>query len=219
MEAGGVEFENECVDIFAWHIDDEEILHIGGAEFASRIFFSEGSGGVHLWGGDAAAEDRSSNVVETRLLLGMDADVVAIGVGWRKVFDAGIEIEAEAGVEFAEETLGGPAVLGEEMFQTSAIAILAQTMLVAEKFCDGSDDGDDLIVMNKGIETNRKMRIGRESAAHADGEAYFAFAITLANGGGETDVVNFRIGAPDGAAGDRDFEFAREIVEITVGRE
>ena len=41
VEAGCVEFENECIDIFAWHIDDEEILHVGGAEFAGGVFFGE----------------------------------------------------------------------------------------------------------------------------------------------------------------------------------
>jgi hypothetical protein len=97
--------------------------------------------------------------------------VVAIGVGWRGVFNAGIELEAEAGVEFAEETLGCPAVLREEMFQTRAIAIFAQAILVAENFCDGSDDGDHLIVMDESIETDGEMRVGGESATDADGEA------------------------------------------------
>ncbi len=45
MEAGCVEFEDECVDIFARHIDDEDVLHVGGAEFAGGIFFCEGRGG------------------------------------------------------------------------------------------------------------------------------------------------------------------------------
>ena len=185
----------------------------------AAYFSARAGGGVHLCGGDASSEDGSANVVEAGLLLGVDADVVAIRIWWCGLFDAGIEIEAEAGVEFAEETLGCPAVLGEEMFQARAVAIFAQAILVAENFCDGSDDGDDLIVMNESIETNGEMRIGGESAANANGEAYFALAIALADGGRETDVVNFRVGAPDGAAGDRDFEFAREIVEIAVGRE
>src|ERR1700758_4392237 len=104
------------------------------------------------------------------------------------------------------------------MFQACAVAIFSEAILVAENFCDGSDDRDDLIVMNKSIETDRQMRIGGESAADANREAYFALSIALADGGGETDVVNFGVGAPDGAAGDRNFKFAREVVEIAVGR-
>jgi len=40
-----------------------------------------------------------------------------------------------------------------------------------------------------------------------------------AEGGSEGDVVDFGIGAPVGAGGDGDFEFAREIVEIGIAGE
>ena len=40
-----------------------------------------------------------------------------------------------------------------------------------------------------------------------------------APGGDKADVVNFGVGAPVGAAGDGDFEFAREIVELRVAAE
>ena len=220
VEAGCVEFENKGVDIFTWHIDDEEILHVGGAEFARGIFFGEAGGGVHLSGCDASSKNGSADVVEARLLLGVDADVVAIGIWRLDVFDAGIEIEAEASVEFAEETVGRPAVLGEEMFQARAVAIFAQAILIAENFGDGSNDGDDLIVMDESIETDGEMRIGGESAADANARSLLRVChCARRSGGGETDVVNFRVGAPDRAAGDRDFEFAREIVEIAVGGE
>jgi hypothetical protein len=53
-----------------------------------------------LRGGDASAKDGSTNVVKTRLLLGVDADVIAIGVWRRKVLDAGVEVETEAGIKF-----------------------------------------------------------------------------------------------------------------------
>ena len=35
----------------------------------------------------------------------------------------------------------------------------------------------------------------------------------------EGDVVDLRVGAPEGAAGDRDFELARQVVELRVRRE
>lgn len=42
---------------------------------------------------------------------------------------------------------------------------------------------------------------------------------TSAAGGGEADVVDFGVGAPFGAGGDGDFEFAREIVELRIAAE
>jgi hypothetical protein len=115
---------------------------------------------MHLRGGDASAENGGADVVKTRLLLGVDADVIAIGVWRREVFDAGVEIEAEAGVEFAEEAVGGPAVLREKMFQASAVAIFAEAILVAENFCDGSNDWQDLLAVDESIESNGEVRVG-----------------------------------------------------------
>ena len=63
------------------------------------------------------------------------------------------------------------------------------------------------------------MRFGGESAGDAEREADFLAGIAGAARGGETDVVNFGIGAPVRAAGDGDFEFAREIVELWIAAE
>ena len=56
------------------------------------------------------------------------------------------------------------------------------------------------------------MRIGRKAASDAYGVANFS---SVANGG-EADVVDLRIGAPRGAAGRRDFELARQVVELRI---
>ncbi len=170
-------------------------------------------------GGDASAQDGSADVVEARLLLGVDADVVAIGVWRRDIFDAGIELEAEADIEFAEETFGRPAVLHEEVFDARAVAVFAQAILVAENFAMARTTAKAWSRGMKAGMRTAEMRIGGESAADAHGVADFALAVALAHGGGEGNVIDFRVGAPDGAACDRDFEFAREIVEIAVGGE
>ena len=132
-QSRGVEFLNEGIDVFAGHIDDDEILHVGGAEFARGIFVGEICGSEHLSGGDASAEDCGAYVVEAGLFLRVNADVVAIGVRRREVFDRRDRVEAETSVEFAEETFGGPAMLSEEMFQSSAIAIFAENGSGREK--------------------------------------------------------------------------------------
>src|SRR5208283_823334 len=72
-----------------------------------------------------------------------------------------------------------------------------------------------------------KSRRGRKSRVAAVGMTGKALngcrleagATKRAEGGSEGDVVDFGIGAPVGAGGDGDFEFAREIVEIGIAGE
>ena len=59
------------------------------------------------------------------------------------------------------------------------------------------------------------MRFVGESSADADGVADFVAAANR----GEADVVDLGIRAPDRAAGDGDFELARQIVKVVVGLE
>src|SRR5208282_2379426 len=41
-------------------------------------------------------------------------------------------------------------------------------------------------------------------------------AVPLTRGGCERDIINFRVRAPASASGNRDFELARQIVELRV---
>ena len=63
------------------------------------------------------------------------------------------------------------------------------------------------------------MGLGGEAAADAEGVADLFVAVDLALDGGEGDVVDLRVGAPERAAGDGDLELAREVVELGVGGE
>ena len=58
----------------------------------------------------------------------MNADVVAINIVGRMLFDGGIELESDALLQFAEKTIGGPAMAQEEKFQARALAVLAQEL-------------------------------------------------------------------------------------------
>ena len=79
-----------------------------------------------------------------------------------------------------------------------------------------ANDGDRLVGKHEGIEANREMRLVGESAADAQREADLA---RCAAHGGEADVVDLRIGAPRGAAGDGDLELARQVVELGIAGE
>src|SRR6202162_6249014 len=72
--------------------------------------------------------------------------------------------------------------------------------------------------MNKSVQAKREMGIGRKAAAHAQRVPNFGVLAAAVNGG-EADIVNLRIGAPDVAASNADFELARQIVEISVAHE
>ena len=55
------------------------------------------------------------------------------------------KLETDARLEFGKEALGSPAFLHEEVFHAGAVATLAQSLLVAEDFSDGANDGNGLI--------------------------------------------------------------------------
>ncbi len=75
--------------------------------------------------------------------------------------------------------------------------------------------GHSLVGAQESVEADGEMRLVGKAAADADGEADF----TVACGGREADVVDLGVAAPGGAAGGGDFELARQVVELGVGRE
>ena len=62
-------------------------------------------------------------------------------------------------------------------------------------------------------------RLGASATGSELMSRHDAGASSGAKCGGESDVVDFGIGAPDGAAGDGDFEFAWEIIEFGIAGE
>ncbi len=145
----------------------------------------------------------------------MNAGVVAEDVAGHASSPAGQKREIETRLEFGEESLGGPAFFHEEVLEAGAIAALAQALLVAEDFSDGANYGDGLMRQQEGVEAHGEMRLVGEAAADAQRVADLAVAC----GGREADVVDLGIGAPRGAAGGGDLEFARQVVELGIGGE
>ena len=70
--------------------------------------------------------------------------------------------------------------------------------------------------LDEGVELDSEMRLGRQAAGDAEGESDFFSTVAGAARSRKSDVIDFGVGAPIGAAGDGDFEFAREIVELGI---
>ena len=115
-------------------------------------------------------------------------------------------------MEFGQKSLGRPAFFNEEIFHAGALAAFAQTLLVAENFGYAANDSDGLVGKNKSVQPHGDMRLPRESAADAKRVANLAVMLYR----GKANVVDLRIAAPRGAAGDRDFELARQVIELRI---
>jgi hypothetical protein len=147
--------------------------------------------------------------------------VVAIDVVGDDVFvdRRGVEFVTKFGLDGFEHGLGGPAVAHEEVLDAGAGAVLAEFGLLLEDAQDGFDDGVGLVLRDEGGDAHADVRLGGEAAADAQGVADLFEAIDLAADGGEGDVVDLGVRAPQRAAGDGDFELARQVVELGIGGE
>jgi len=88
----------------------------------------------------------------------MNARVVAEDVIWNLLGRSGKQFEIEARMKLGEKTFGGPAFFEEEIFHPGFVAVLAQTLLIAEDFCYCTRHADSLIGKYKRIEANRQVR-------------------------------------------------------------
>ncbi len=93
-----------------WHVHNQQVLHVGSAEFPSRKAFSEIRRRLQLVRRYTPAQRNGANVRKSALLLGVDSDMVAVNVvGWI-LFDRGIELESDALLQFVEKAIRGPSL-------------------------------------------------------------------------------------------------------------
>src|SRR5208282_4946906 len=104
----------------------------------------------------------------------------------------------------------------EEKLQAGALSVFAQHVGDTEQFGNALDHGQNLIPANKSIQAGAEIRFSGKSAGNAQREANFRLAASRASDRRQTDVVDFGIGAPGVASGDRDLELARQVVELGV---
>src|SRR6185295_18794219 len=125
-EAGRLELAPELLGTLAANIRDQEILHAGGPDRAGAVALGQIGDDPQLVGREASPQHGDADVAVARLALGMDADVVAVGVVRRIVGHARRQRRTEARVQLGLEALGRPSVLEEEELQASALAVLAK---------------------------------------------------------------------------------------------
>jgi hypothetical protein len=153
-ESAGGELGDDSGDASLGDIDEEKILHRSGADVAVGVAFGEIGGKSKLRGSDASTNDGGANGEEAGLLLGNDAEMIAMNVR-RESFDfSGIERETEALMDSGEERFGSPVVLEEKIFHAGTLAALAKNLTGTEDFANGADDGDDLMWLDENVEAN-----------------------------------------------------------------
>ena len=142
----------------------------------------------------------------------MNAGVVAQNFVRHLLRHSGQQREVEPRLQFGQKALSGPAFFEEEVLHACALAIFAQALLIAKDLRNCANHADGLMRQDEGVQANCKMRFGGESASDAQRVADFAVEFHRR----QADIVDLRISAPRGAAGNGDLEFARKIVELRV---
>ena len=121
-KAGGVECGDDGGDVSFGDVDEEKILHGGGADVAAGETFGEIGGEAELRGGDASANDGSADGKEAGLLLGLHTEMIAMNLGGKIFGLGGIERVTKTLFDSDEEGGGGPTVFEEEVFEAGAFA-------------------------------------------------------------------------------------------------
>ena len=195
-------------------VQNEDVLHVGRPELARPVAVGEIGDGPHVGGTHPPAKDSETRVGVAVLLLGMNADVVAVHVVGGIVGDGRVQPKSDAALELIEEALGRPAVGEEEELQPRLLPVLTQHVAIPEDLRDALDHGEDLVPVDEGVQAHGQMRVCRESAADAHREADLARLRVPDRG--HSDIVDLRVGAPGAAAGDGDLVFSGQVVEFRV---
>ena len=84
----------------------------------------------------------------------------AIYIVGRILSDRRIQLETDALLQFAQETIRSPPMLQKQELQACALSVLAQHIGVAEEFGDGAHDGQHLVGADKRVEAEGEVRVG-----------------------------------------------------------
>ena len=180
---GAADFQSDCVQLFRerlgidrGNVHDQQVLHVGGAEFAAGKTLGEIRGSLHLVGGDAAAQHNRSDITKPGLLLRVNSDVIAINVVRRMFFGSGIECEPDSLVQFGQKAFGRPSVAQEEELQTGAFAMLAQDLGIAEELGNALDHRHDLIPADERVQARAEIGFGGKPTGNSQRESNFRLA-------------------------------------------
>ena len=171
---------------------------------------------MHLFGRNPAPQNGGAHVAVAGLFLRMDADVIAVDVGWSVLGLGRIELKSDPPLQFLLEVLHRPAMPQEEKLQPRPLAMFTQLAGVAKQFGNSTDHRQNLIPTHESIQWRAQVGFGGKSAAHAQAKTNLRLPVNLALGRGQPNIVDLRIGAPNAASGDRNLELARQVVELGI---
>src|ERR1700731_463294 len=149
----------------------------------------------------------------------MHADVIAMDVRWDFFPFAGIERKADLLLQFGQECVDGPAMFEEQKFEAGLFPALPQNFIGAKNFRHAANYLDNLFGLNESVQSHRQVRIGGKTASDAQRKTYFGLSCAPSSSGGKANVVDFWIGAPVAATGNRNFKFAGQIVKLGIAAE
>ena len=165
-QADRVELFRQRIRIDLRHVDDEQVLHVGGSQLAAGEPFGEIGSSMHLLGGDAPAQHGCSHVAISRLVLRMNADVIAIDVRGRLLGNGGIELKSNPPLQFFQKTVGSPSMAQEEKLQPCALAMFAQHVGLAEQLGNALDHRQSLIPLHKCVQPLAQIRFSGEPTGY-----------------------------------------------------
>src|SRR5450631_1818273 len=140
--------------------------------------------------------------------------MIAINVIRNRFLYRRIELVAKPPVEVGKKSLGGPSFAKKEMLHARAVAALAQSLLIAKELGDLAHYGGYLVLLHEGVQAHSQVRIGGEATAYTQRESRLAVVPVRSHSRGQPDVIDLRIGAPHGTAGDGDLEFPGQVVKV-----
>src|ERR1700692_1900741 len=167
LQSNRVQFLGQGSGVSLRNIYDDQVLHVGGAQFPRCKALCQVGSGLHLLGGNSSAKHRRSHITQARLLLRMNSDVVAIHIRGRMLFDGGIESESDALLQFVEKTLCRPAMAQEKKFQPRPLAMLAQHFRIAKEFGDSLNGRQHLVPADKGVKSCAEVRFGGQPSGNS----------------------------------------------------
>ena len=202
--------------VFGGDVRDQHVLHVSQAHFARAVAVGDIGGLGELRVGQASGQDAQADPVQARLALGVDPDVVAVGVvGERKTRRGRLGRPIQFGADLLGEALGSP--LGHQVLEPGARPLQPQLVGVAVALGDGSLDVHDLLDLVGGDKNIQRLaEEGLERQAAADEEVVADDAVVGPPVRDQRGVVDLRDGALDRRAFHGDLELARQVAEVAV---
>src|SRR5216684_7007130 len=109
----------------------------------------------------------------------------------RKLFVLGrIERKAKPILQCGQERFRRPAMLQEQKFEASALAVLAEHFRFPKELRHTAYHGDNLLPLHESIETNAEVRIRGKATSHAQRKANFLTGDALARNRSEADIID-----------------------------